>query len=166
MQKNEFSQMVIPYKDKLYRFALRIVGDSFTAEDVVQEVMIKVWKKREYFETIDNKEAWCMTLTKNLAIDKTRSKHKRNVGLEVAYAVNDNAADPYQATASEDSMSKIRELMEALPEKQRMVIHLRDIEEMSYDEISEITSLTTGQVKINLHRARKTLRSQLINMQL
>ena len=80
MQKNEFSEMVIPYKDKLYRFALRIVKDSFIAEDVVQEVMIKVWKKREYFETLDNKEAWCMTLTKNLAIDKTRSKHRRNVG--------------------------------------------------------------------------------------
>lgn len=166
MQISEFSQMVIPFKDKLYRFALRILGDRFLAEDVVQEVMIKVWNKRDYFVTLDNKEAWCMTLTKNLAIDKTRSKHHRNVGLETAYSVNDNAATPYEATASNDSMKKIRDLIEALPDKQRIVVHLRDIEEMSYDEISEIANLTIGQVKINLHRARLTLRSQLIHMQL
>ena len=166
MQMDEFSRMVIPYKDKLYRFALRIVGDSFTAEDVVQEVMIKIWQKKDYFESLDNKEAWCMTLTKNLAIDKTRSKHRRNIGLDTAYSLNDKSADPYQQTASDDSMGKIRGLMEELPEKQRMVIHLRDIEEMSYDEISEITNLTIGQVKINLHRARKTLRARLMNMQL
>ena len=166
MQISEFSRMVFPYKDKLYRFALRILGDRFLAEDVVQEVMIKVWNKRDYFETLDNKEAWCMTLTKNLAIDKTRSKHRRNVGLETAYSVNDKAPDPYKATATNDSMRRIRELIDALPGKQRIVVHLRDIEEMSYDEISKIANLTIGQVKINLHRARQTLRLQLIKMQL
>ena len=68
----------LPFKDKLYRFALNIVGNTFDAEDIMQELMIKIWNRMDQFKEIDNKEAWCMTVTRNMAIDKTRNK-KTNV---------------------------------------------------------------------------------------
>ena len=74
MESQEFTHIINEVKDKMYRLAYRIVGNQFDAEDVVQEVIIKVWNKREHFSTITNQPGWCMTLTRNLAIDKTRSK--------------------------------------------------------------------------------------------
>lgn len=165
MQTNEFTDMIGPFKDKLYRLAFRIVKDPAEAQDVVQEVMIKVWKKNDYFQSLDNKEAWCMTLTKNLSIDKTRSKHKRNLSMDAVGFSVDRAANPHRTLESKDTLSHVKKLMDDLPEHYKVVIHLRDIEEMSYDEIAKVTGYNLDQVKIYLHRGRKDLRKKLLKLQ-
>lgn len=159
----DYKKLVLPIKNKLFRFSLRIVGNVAEAEDVVQEVFIKVWNKRSEVESFNNLEAWCMTLTKNLSIDKLRSKHRRVDALPDSYDMPSQAASPYQTTVANDTIGRIEKMMAALPEKQRMVMQLRDIEGMSYNEISEILSITLDQVKINLFRARKAIRAQLLN---
>lgn len=159
----DYKKLVLPIKNKLFRFSLRIVGNVAEAEDVVQEVFIKVWNKRSEVESFNNLEAWCMTLTKNLSIDKLRSKHRRVDALPDSYDMPSQAVSPYQATVANDTISRIEKMMAALPEKQRMVMQLRDIEGMSYNEIAEILSITLDQVKINLFRARKAIRAQLLN---
>ncbi|MFT5164976.1 MAG: RNA polymerase sigma factor (sigma-70 family) [Saprospiraceae bacterium] len=159
----EYKKLVLPIKNKLFRFSLRIVGNVAEAEDVVQEVFIKVWNKRSEVESFNNLEAWCMTLTKNLSIDKLRSKHRRVDALPDTYDMPSQAASPYQTTVANDTISRIEKMMAGLPDKQRMVMQLRDIEGMSYNEISEILNITLDQVKINLFRARKDIRSQLLN---
>ena len=164
MQAKELSKMVIPFQDKLYRFALSIVGNTFEAEDIVQEVLIKVWKKKDDFIKLDNKEAWCMTVTRNLAIDKTRSRKYQTEDISGHYSISDNASNPAQLAEFNDTMSIIKGYMEQLPEAQKEVIHLRDIEGFTYNEISEITGMPIERVKVNLHRARKTLRSKIENL--
>ena len=159
----DYKKLVLPIKNKLFRFSLRIVGNVAEAEDVVQEVFIKVWNKRNEIESFNNLEAWCMTLTKNLSIDKLRSKHRRVDALPDSYDMPSQSVSPYQATVANDTISRIEKMMTALPEKQRMVMQLRDIEGMSYKEIAEILKITLDQVKINLFRARKDIRSQLLN---
>ncbi len=159
----DYKKLILPIKDKLFRFSLRIVGNPAEAEDVVQEVFIKVWNKRSEVESYKNIEAWCMTLTKNLSIDKLRSKHRRVNALSDTYNMPSESASPYQVTATNDTLGRIQKMMDALPEKQRMVMQLRDIEGMSYKEIAEILSITLDQVKINLFRARKSIRAQLLN---
>lgn len=159
----DYKKLVLPIKNKLYRFSLRIVGNVAEAEDVVQEVFIKVWNKRSELGTYKNLEAWCMTLTKNLSIDKVRSKHRRVEGFKDGFDMPSHSASPYQAAAMSDTMSRIQSMMDDLPEKQRMIMQLRDIEGMSYKEIAEILDITLDQVKINLFRARKAIRAQLIN---
>ena len=156
--------MVIPFQDKLYRFALSIVGNTFEAEDIVQEVLIKVWKKKDDFLKLDNKEAWCMTVTRNLAIDKTRSKKYKTEDISGHFGISDSSSNPEQLTEFNDTMSIIRSYIDQLPEAQKEVIHLRDIEGFTYNEISEITGVPLERVKVNLHRARKTLRSQIENL--
>ncbi|WP_235295792.1 RNA polymerase sigma factor [Portibacter marinus] len=163
MQLKEFEEMVLPFKNKMYRLALRIVGSVHEAEDVVQEVMIKVWKKRDQLENVRNVEAWCMTLTRNEAIDATRSKHRRTVGIETQYDMHDESVSAQKQLETNETVNRIKRYIDALPENYRTVVHLRDIEEMSYDEIAEVSGFTKDQVKVYLHRGRKKLREQILN---
>lgn len=163
MTQENFKKQILPIKNKLYRFSLRIVGNSLEAEDVVQEVFIKMWKRREDWHKYKNLEAWCMRLTKNLSIDKLRSKHQRVGILADGMDFVANEALPDKKAELNDSIGQIRALMNGLPEKQKMVMQLRDLEGMSYQEISEQLEMTLSQVKVYLFRARKSIKSQLIN---
>ena len=162
---NDMLQAVMPIKDKLYRYAFRILGNQMAAEDVVQEVFIKVWKRREEVKEIDNKEAWCMTVTRNLALDKLRKKKYSHEPVEEHYAIKDTTMDPAQQVQSNNIMSMIKEAINTLPNDQKQVVHLRDVEGYKYKEIAEITGLTIEKVKVYLHRARLTLRKQLSNIE-
>ncbi len=161
MTNREFTEVIEEIKDKMYRLALRIVGNPEEAEDVVQEVIIKVWDKKEHFESIENKGGWCMTLARNQAIDKTRSKHRRTNDLSEYNNISYGTATPESILETNDLLEKVKELYNQLPEIQRTVLHLRDIEEYSYDEISKITGFTSNQVKINIYRGRQALKHQL-----
>ncbi len=158
------SDSIFPFlalKDKLYRFAFRIVGLRAEAEDVVQEVYLKIWDKRNDLDGLKNPEAWCMTLTKNVSLDKLRSKHKRAEELSDTVLKTQASVHPGKQYEVSDAVQSIKRLMNELPENYRMVMHLRDIEQMSYDEISIILSIPLPQVKVNLHRARSAIRQQM-----
>lgn len=164
MRNQEIDKMVIPFKNKLYRFALSIVDNTFEAEDVVQEVLIKIWKKKDEFLQIENKEAWCMTVTRNLAIDKRRGRKAIHEDVTEHYDISDNTSTPEQLAEFNDTLARIKKVMETLPPDQKEIIHLRDIEGCSYNEIAEIIGIPVERVKVNLHRARKSLRSQILNL--
>lgn len=161
MTNKEFTSIINELKDKMYRLALRVVNNHMEAEDIVQEVIIKVWDKKEHFETIENKGGWCMTLTRNLAIDKTRSKHKKTNDLSDYGHLSSGSPNPEDILETNDLLLKVKALYNQLPEIQRTVLHLRDIEEYSYDEIAEITGFTNNQVKINIYRGRQSLKDQI-----
>jgi RNA polymerase sigma factor (sigma-70 family) len=158
-----FEELTKGVKNKLYRFALRITGDNAEAEDVVQEVFIKAWQRLNDLPNIQNAEAWCMTVTKNLALDKLRSKHRRTKEIGEILQLTDCNSTPYETVAGNDIIQKIRQWMKDLPEKQQLVMHLRDIEDKTYDEIAAILEMPMPQVKVNLHRARTTIRERILN---
>lgn len=160
-----FHDQVFPIRHKLYRFALRITGSVHEAEDVVQEVLEKVWKTApEQSETVQNWEAWCMTLTRNRSLDKTRSQaSRRTAPLEGVAERSSETNTPAQATEQNDMVARVKFMMQQLPEKQRLVMHLRDIEELTYEEIAEALDISLDQVKVNLHRARKAIREKMLN---
>lgn len=163
MNQATFQEHIFPIRHKLFRFALRITGNAHEAEDVVQEVMEKVWKSSaEQSGAVQNWEAWCMTLTRNRSLDKARSQNLRRTASIDGLPERSNG-QINQATSVEDRdlADQIKRMMQELPEKQRLVMHLRDIEELSYDEIAEVLSISLDQVKVNLHRARKAIREQL-----
>jgi RNA polymerase sigma-70 factor, ECF subfamily len=170
MDLKDFQENILPIKNRLYRFALRVVTDPVEAEDVVQEVLIKVWKNREKLNEVTNVEAWCLRVTKNLCIDKLRSKHKRVVSFETETSetlrISDKGANPYQIASMKDTFQYIQNLMNKLPEKQKVVMHLRDIEEMTYKEIADALDISLNQVKINLFRARKEIKGQLVRLKI
>ena len=162
MNFQTFESQVLPTKNKLFRFAFRLLGNSEEAKDVVQEVLIKIWNGRE--EEIQNMEAWCMRVTKNLSLDRLRSlKRKQTDSLE-GMEVKQETLSPYERTEIQESMKRINELMATLPDKQREVMHLRDIEGHSYNEIGEILEIDLSQVKVYLFRARNAVREKLLKL--
>jgi len=165
MNLEAFQNRVMPAKNKLFRFALRFLGNEDEAKDVVQEVLIKVWNGREQMNEIQNWEAWCMRITKNLSLDRIRSlSRKPTQSIEEGINVHQKDLTPHETTEQKESMQSISILIASLPEKQRQVIHLRDVEGYSYNEICDILELDLNQVKVNLFRARTTVRERLIKI--
>ena len=160
-----FESRVLPVKNKLFRFAFRLLGSSEEAKDVVQEVLIKVWNGRDQMASIDNMEAWCMRITRNLSLDKIRARQRKATDpIEGNFDIQHDGRTPYEATENSESMQRINQLIASLPEKQRQVMHLRDVEGYSYNEICEILELDMNQVKVNLFRARNAVREKFVKI--
>lgn len=151
----------MPLKDKLFRLALRITFDRAEAEDVVQDTMIRVWNKREEWTQFGSIEAYCLTVAKNLAIDRSQKKEAQNVELTPEMEEESEISGPYDQLVNNERMSIIHRLINELPEKQRLIMQLRDIEGESYKEIAKILNLTEEQVKVNLFRARQKVKQRL-----
>ncbi|AYB31450.1 RNA polymerase sigma factor [Chryseolinea soli] len=165
MNIEAFQNRVLPAKNKLFRFALRFLGNEEEAKDVVQEVFIRVWNGREQMNEVQNWEAWCMRITKNLSLDRIRTlARKQTHPLETGYDVRQETLSPHESTEIQESMNRVSQFIAALPEKQRQVIHLRDVEGYSYNEICEILELDMNQVKVNLFRARNAVREKLMKI--
>lgn len=153
-------------KNKLFRFAMSMLRDEAEAEDVVQEVVIKLWKQRQQLDRIQNLEAWTMRLTRNLSLDKLRSKHRRYEPIDSVVDLDNNEPSPARQVELNDTMDQLKAWIKKLPEKQQMVFQLRDIEGMTYKEIAESLDMPLSQVKINLFRARQQVRDYLIKTKL
>ena len=166
MDAQEFQIQVLPAKDKLFRLAFRMTGSALEAEDLVQEVFLKVWNGRTELQSVQNIEAWCMRIAKNLAIDRLRSGAWKTQTHEMPLQEKAQGDDPYQIAERADSLEHVRNIMAQLPEKQRLSMELRDIEGMSYEEICEALSLTLPQVKTNIFRARQFVREAMLKITL
>ena len=164
MKKISFRNDVLPLKNELFRLALRITLNRVEAEDVVQETMIKVWNKRDHWDEIESIEAFCLTICRNIAIDKTRKAENQNQSLADEHDAPDHSysSNPEEQAMQQDRVRLVRRLIDNLPEKQRSVMQLRDIEGKSYKEIAQILAISEEQVKINIFRARQTIRQKFI----
>lgn len=164
MQEISFRDDILPLKDKLFRLALRITFDRAEAEDVVQDTMIRVWNKREEWTQFGSIEAYCLTEAKNLAIDRSQKKEAQNVELTPEMEEESEISGPYDQLVNNERMSIIHRLINELPEKQRLIMQLRDIEGESYKEIAKILNLTEEQVKVNLFRARQKVKQRYLEI--
>lgn len=162
MSLQSFNQNILPLKDKLYRFSLSIVKNGEEAEDIVQDIMLKVWRKRDEWGEWNSMEAMCMTMTRNLSIDRTRARKTKITELPEGYDVVAKGATPDQQASSADMMSHIQKLIDMLPETQKSIIQLREIEGYTYQEIADMLEITLSQVKIGLHRARLFLKEKIV----
>ncbi|MEQ2935282.1 RNA polymerase sigma factor [Bacteroides fragilis] len=164
MQEISFRDDILPLKDKLFRLALRITFGRAEAEDVVQDTMIRVWNKREEWTQFGSIEAYCLTVAKNLAIDRSQKKEAQNVELTPEMEEESEISGPYDQLVNNERMSIIHRLINELPEKQRLIMQLRDIEGESYKEIAKILNLTEEQVKVNLFRARQKVKQRYLEI--
>ena len=164
MKKISFRNDVLPLKNELFRLALRITLNRVEAEDVVQETMIKVWNRRDHWDELESIEAFCLTICRNIAIDKTRKAENQNQSLADEHDAPDHSysSNPEEQAMQQDRVQLVRRLIDNLPEKQRSVMQLRDIEGKSYKEIAQILAISEEQVKINIFRARQTIKQKFI----
>ena len=164
MQEISFRNDILPLKDKLFRLALRITLDRAEAEDVVQDTMIRVWNKRDEWQQFESVEAYCLIVAKNLAIDRSQKKDAQNVELTPEMAEEVDTSGPYDRLVNNERMKIIHRLIDELPEKQRLIMQLRDIAGESYKDIAKVLQLTEEQVKVNLFRARQKVKQRYIEI--
>jgi RNA polymerase sigma-70 factor (ECF subfamily) len=159
-----FDQQVLPAKDKMFRFALRLLENTEDARDAVQDVLLRIWKDRERLEEVKNPEAWCMQITKNHCLDRLKALRVKRKSVQKIAELEDGIErqTPYKQAEQQDEMKTVRKVISELPEKSRMVIQLREVEGFTYQEISEILEWSMDEVKVNLFRARKKLKEILI----
>ena len=162
MTQNEFLNIVMPFKDKVFRLAKRLLISTEEAEDATQEVLLKLWNNKENMESYKNVEAFSMTMTKNFCFDKLKSKQAQNLKI-VHNNYEDGNTSLQKQVELNDSVNWVARIIEGLPEQQRVIIQLRDIEEYDLDEIAEMLNMNNTAVRVNLSRARKTIREKLTN---
>lgn len=157
----------MPSKSKLYRLALSLLCSRQEAEDTLQDTFLKLWHMREKLSNYNSVEALAVTMTKNLCLDKLRSyRHKNRDGSEFETVnIQSDFRDPAATIELSESSATIHRLIRALPDKQRLVMQLRDVGQYSYDEIEELTGLDRNNIRVNLSRARKNVRQQYLKRQ-
>lgn len=165
MELKEFKQQVIDISPKMYRFARRLLGQEEEAKDSVQDAMLRLWKMRDKLGEYRSIEALAIRITKNICLDKLKSKRNYMLQLDGQYQnLNPHWETPEKHTELNNTMNIVSKAMQQLPEQQQMIIQLRDIEEMEFTEIAEILGMEVNTIRVNLSRARKKMRTILTQL--
>lgn len=155
-----YFQQIMPLQDKIFRFSRRLLSSETAAKDATQEVLLKLWKAKKHLKNIKNIEAYAMTMTKNLCYDMLKSKHNSTLELVHSQYIPTSSCLNSEIEAR-DEVTIVEQLIEQLPEQQRAIIQLRDVEQFSNKEIEEIMGLNSTSVRVALSRARKKIMTEL-----
>lgn len=162
MDAQQFQLHILCYSDKLYRMARSILKDESRSQDAYQDLMMRLWEKRKQLKTIENRQAFLLTSMRNLCVDWLRKQQPNG---EIPDNAEYIAPNPHQLTEQSDTVNAISQMIDLLPEMQRTIIRMKDVEEMEIGEIAEIMSITENAVTVNLSRARKKLREMILTHQ-
>jgi RNA polymerase sigma-70 factor (ECF subfamily) len=161
MKQQEFLNIISPFKDKVFRIAKRLLVSTEEAEDATQEVLIRLWNKKEGLNKYNSIEALAVTMTKNYCLDQLKSKRASNLKL-----VHSNYSDKQpridKQVEDKDSWSWVEKIMNNLPKQQRLIVQMRDVEEYEFSEIAEALEMNETAVRVALSRARKTIKEKLV----
>jgi RNA polymerase sigma factor (sigma-70 family) len=161
MNQKEFVQLVTPFKDKAFRIAKRLLVSTEEAEDATQDIMVKLWNKREDLKAYSSVEALAMTMTKNHCLDQLKAKRSSNMRI-----VHDNYTDKepslQQKVEDHDALEWVEKIINFLPEQQRIIIQLREVEQYEFEEIAKIVGMNETAIRVALSRARKTIRENML----
>lgn len=162
MKSSEFKLLVMPYSSRLYRMAFRLMGSREEAEDIVQEVYVKLWGMRNELKNYKSIEALSIRITRNLCLDHLRRKKVNQEALKIE-KLKDSAhsATPADQLEKKEEAKMVHALIAALPEPQRSLVHLRHLEGKEYEEIAEMVNMNVNAIRVSISRARKQMREML-----
>ena len=161
MNQFDFIKTINPFKDKLFRLAKRLLVSTEEAEDATQEILVKLWNKNDSLGHINSIEAFAMTMTKNYCQDQLKSKRAQVLRL-VDDNYDNNQASLQKKLEDEDSLSWVEKIMNDLPEQQKLILQMREIEQYEFNEIAEILNMNEGAIRVALSRARKTVKESMM----
>lgn len=160
MNADEFKQRFLPLNAKLYKVAYLMLGNEDDAKDAVQDAYMKMWNRRDSLADIENPQAYCVTLVRNLCIDRHRAANIDIVDKtpeELPIAGNDDASRHIEL---QQATQLLNQCLARLPAQQQQVVRLRDINGNSMQEIEKALGITAVNARALLSRARKSLRTQ------
>lgn len=159
MTAREFTDIYMPLRDSAYRLAMHFLESEQDAEDTVQDLYIKLWRSRDALDSVRNPKAYCLTLTRNLCVDRIR-KAGRISGSPVSENVPAQS-DSADELISKESLLRVLSAMDSLPASQRNVLKMRVFEDLSYEEMSERTGMNNLTLRVLLSRARSQIKKQI-----
>ena len=163
MDLQAFNQRILPVQGRLFRMAQLFLRSREEAEDAMQDVLLRLWTNRQQLENYNSIEALAVQMTKNACLDRLKSHtRQKTTGDTDMLSIQANEATPYQKTEANDSNLLIHRLINELPDQQKLVLHLRDVEEYTFEEIEEITGFSVNNVRVILSRARQKLRENYL----
>jgi RNA polymerase sigma-70 factor (ECF subfamily) len=162
MQIERFKTDIIPLRQMLFYTALKWLKNETDAEDAVQETLLRLWKIRDQLDTVANLGAFASQTTKNICID--RLKTAKEPAESIDFYPGTDCETPYSKVERNDMIALIKRIIERLPELQRVIIQLRDVEGYELQEIADITGTQVNAVTVNLSRARKKVRDIFIKI--
>lgn len=160
MNQNEFMQLTNVFKDKVFRLSKRLLVSTEEAEDATQEVLVKLWNKKEGLSSYHSIEAFAMTLTKNYCLDQLKSKRAGNLKI-VHTNFTDREAGLQQKVEDSDSWNWVEKIINQLPDQQKMIVQMRDVEQFEFEEIAKIMEMNETAIRVALSRGRKTIREYM-----
>lgn len=144
--------------------AKRLLVSTEEAEDATQEVMVKLWAKNETLSELNSVEAMAMTMTRNYCLDQLKSKRAGN--MSIAHSnYQDRQAGLQQQMEDGDRLQWVERMINDLPEQQRMIIQMREVEEYEFEEIANVLGMNETAVRVALSRARKVLREKMMQIE-
>ncbi|MCH6232729.1 RNA polymerase sigma factor [Cognataquiflexum rubidum] len=155
--KTFFEAHIWSLKNKLYRMAFLWVKDRDVAQDVLQAVFEKAWLRKEDLQKMENPTGWMVRSLKNESLQHFRVSKKFDSIVDFDFESNEE-----ESHDRSEEVKMVFRFLESLPEKQREIFQLREVEGLTYEEIGEYLEISLDQVKVNLHRARKTLKDYLM----
>lgn len=161
MTEKEFNHIILPLASHIWSFAYNITGDKILTEDITQEVMLKLWGYRKELAKVENVKAYVLKITRNLCIDYIK-KQKPIYNEEVMIKNGGYEADLLEQIETKDTVAAVKQIIDTLPPNQKEVMILREIEEMEYEEISQITGLGLNNIRVLLSRGRSKVRQVLV----
>ena len=162
MKSTEFRLLVMPYSSRLYRMAFRLMNNREEAEDIVQEVYVKLWGMRNELGKYNSIEALSIRITRNLCLDQLRRRKVNNDALKAEkYKEAGFSVTPFETLEKKENAELIHTLINALPEPQRSLVHLRHLEGKEYEEIAEMVNMNINAIRVSISRARKQMREML-----
>ena len=164
MDAQEFKQRFMPHYKLLYRVAYQLTGNAQDAEDLLQDLYLKLWQKRDDLPDEAMKEAYLVTMIRHLFLDQRRQKH-----LDTSAELKEEASPPDERSLdrqidSRDEARKMEGLIHQLPERDAKIIQMHLMEDRSYEEIEQDTGLSQGNIRIIVMRTKKKLKQQFNNI--
>lgn len=165
MELEEFKSTILPLRDKLFRIAFCVTRNKEEAEDVVQDVMLKVWNESGGWKEVKSMEAYCCMMARNISLGRLALKGNHTEELDGERITAGGVELPHERVEKEESLGMLRKLIARLPEAQRIVVQLRDVEGMSYQEVARTLEVSEEWVKVNLFRARKEIKGLFLKIE-
>src|SRR5438552_2331043 len=161
-----WESIVRQYRRKVFNIAYKFVGKHEAAEDLTQEIFLRIFKSLDTFDRRANFQTWLISVSRNLCIDHYRSVRKERQTIDRGVDPNTLSptsaeADPSAGLEQRDRVELLRQAMSALPETLRTAVLMRDIQELSYQEIADRLRLPEGTVKSRINRGRTELARQI-----